>query len=29
MDGNSEIITKDMRLLQQFLQPIRALFDEK
>ena len=29
MDGNSEIITKDMRLIQQFLQPIRALFDKR
>jgi hypothetical protein len=29
MDGQGEIITKDMRLIEQFLQPIRALFDEK
>jgi hypothetical protein len=29
MDGQGEIITKDMRLIEQFLQPVRALFDEK
>ena len=28
MDGTAEIITKDMRLIEQFIQPIRALFDE-
>ncbi|MEG0519449.1 MAG: HlyD family efflux transporter periplasmic adaptor subunit [Bacteroidales bacterium] len=27
MDGQGEIITKDMRLIQRYLQPIRALFD--
>ena len=26
MDGSAEIITKDMRLIEQFWQPIRALF---
>jgi multidrug resistance efflux pump len=29
MDGQGEIITKDMRLIEQFLQPIKALFDER
>ncbi|MDR1552380.1 MAG: HlyD family secretion protein [Prevotellaceae bacterium] len=29
MDGQAEIITKDLRLIEQFLQPIRALFDER
>jgi len=29
MDGNGEIITKDMRLIQQFLQPLKALFDKR
>jgi multidrug resistance efflux pump len=29
MDGQGEIITKDMRLIEQFLQPIRALFDKR
>lgn len=28
MDGTAEIITKEMRLIQRYLQPIRALFDE-
>jgi hypothetical protein len=27
MDGTAEIITRDQRLIQRFLQPIRALFD--
>lgn len=27
MDGTAEIITKDIRLIQRYLQPIRALFD--
>ena len=27
MDGQGEIITKDMRLIQRYVQPIRALFD--
>ncbi|MDR3287369.1 MAG: HlyD family secretion protein, partial [Prevotellaceae bacterium] len=29
MDGKGEIITKDMRLIEQFIQPVRALFDKK
>lgn len=28
MDGTAEIITKEMRLIQRYLQPIRALFDK-
>jgi hypothetical protein len=26
MDGSAEIITKDMRLIEQFIRPIRSLF---
>jgi multidrug resistance efflux pump len=29
MDGQAEIITKDMRLIEQFIQPIKALFDKR
>ncbi|MDR2292383.1 MAG: HlyD family secretion protein [Prevotellaceae bacterium] len=29
MDGQAEIITKDLRLIEQFVQPIRALFDKR
>jgi multidrug efflux pump subunit AcrA (membrane-fusion protein) len=29
MDGTAEIITKDLRLIQQFLQPIKALFEAR
>ena len=28
MDGTGEIITQDQRLIQRFLQPVRALFDK-
>ncbi|MDR2064681.1 MAG: HlyD family secretion protein, partial [Prevotellaceae bacterium] len=29
MDGQAEIITKDLRLIEQFIQPLRALFDKR
>ena len=28
MDGTAEIVTKDLRLIYRFINPLRALFDE-
>ena len=28
MDGTAEIITKEMRLIEHFIQPVRALYDK-